>query len=392
MTSTDVRPLFVYGTLRDPELRALVLGPDHDRVRMQAGRLKDHTALRAAGEDYPLLVPSPGSSLAGDLIHDLSAEAMARIRFFEGASIGPDAAGDEYVSRPVTVETETGPVQAQTFFATEPFCATDGPWSHDDQTETERALLLECTREYMDHVGRLPADGFDIWTGIVIRARARVRAARETVTNTVRHGFGRADVDAIRLTRPYAYYFGVEEHLIRFRRFDGSMSEPILRASFVSGDAATVLPWDPRTDRVLLVEQWRAGPWVRGDKAPWLLEAIAGRVDAAESPETTVRREAMEEAAVTLGRIETVAAYYSSPGTTSEKLFSYVGEADLADAGGIHGLASEHENIRALTLPFDEAVAAAESGEGANSHLLLTLYWLAVHRDRLRHEWSTPAP
>ena len=55
------------------------------------------------------------------------------------------------------------------------------------------------------------------------------------------------------------------------------MSDEVNRAVFISGDAVTVLPYDPRRDRVLLIEQFRAGPFARGDDQPWLLEAIAGR-------------------------------------------------------------------------------------------------------------------
>ena len=38
----------------------------------------------------------------------------------------------------------------------------------------------------------------------------------------------------------------MEEHRLRHRRFDGAMSEPLDRAVFTSGDAVTVLPFDPR--------------------------------------------------------------------------------------------------------------------------------------------------
>ncbi|MCB2157335.1 MAG: NUDIX domain-containing protein, partial [Rhodobacteraceae bacterium] len=45
-------------------------------------------------------------------------------------------------------------------------------------------------------------------------------------------------------------------------------------------------------DRVLLIEQFRMGPYARGDAEPWLIEAIAGRVDPGETPEDAARREA----------------------------------------------------------------------------------------------------
>ena len=62
---------------------------------------------------------------------------------------------------------------------------------------------------------------------------------------------------------PYARYFAVEELLLRHRLHLGGWSDPLLRAVFVSGDAVVVLPWDPVRDRVLLVDQLRAGPVAR---------------------------------------------------------------------------------------------------------------------------------
>ncbi len=81
---------------------------------------------------------------------------------------------------------------------------------------------------------------------------------------------------------PMPHFFAVEEYDLSYRRFDGSFSKPVNRAAFVSGDAVTVLPYDPLRDRVLLIEQFRIGPMARGDAQPWLLEAIAGRVDPGE--------------------------------------------------------------------------------------------------------------
>ena len=72
----------------------------------------------------------------------------------------------------------------------------------------------------------------------------------------------------------------------------GGHGDEVSRTAFVSGDAITVLPYDPVSDRVLLVEQFRAGPYARGDSQPWLLEALAGRIDGGESPEEAVLREA----------------------------------------------------------------------------------------------------
>jgi ADP-ribose pyrophosphatase len=212
--------------------------------------------------------------------------------------------------------------------------------------------------------------------GRAVRPVARLRTADGTV-------------EPLALRRPYAGFFSVEEHRLRHRRFDGAMSPPIDRAVFVSGDAATVVPYDPRTDRLLLIEQFRPALVARRDPLPWCLEAVAGRCDGGEEPEATVRREAEEEAGLTLGRLERIAGYYTSPGVSTEFITAFVGEASLgADGEGVFGCASEDEDIRAFVVPRERAMAAVRDGEVNNAPLLLTLLWLDTHAERLRALWT----
>ncbi|TXH94754.1 MAG: NUDIX domain-containing protein [Pseudorhodobacter sp.] len=194
------------------------------------------------------------------------------------------------------------------------------------------------------------------------------------------------DVQVDSRSQPYAAFFAVEEQGLRFRRFDGTMSGRVQRAAFVSGDAVTVLPYDPLRDRVLLVEQFRFGPHVRGDTNPWQLEAIAGRIDAGETPEDAARREAQEEAGLDLqGALLPIAGYYPSPGAFAEYLYSYLALVDLPDsAAGHFGLAAEAEDIRAHLVGFDDLMALCQTGEIDNAPLLLSVLWLSGQRAALR--------
>jgi len=159
----------------------------------------------------------------------------------------------------------------------------------------------------------------------------------------------------------------------------------VSRAVFISGDAVTVLPYDPVRDRVLLIEQFRPAPMARGDAQPWLLEAIAGRIDPGESPEQAARREAFEEAGLVLGDLLPVAQYYPSPGAKSEFLYSYVALTDLPDgAAGVFGVEGETEDIRGQLVDFADLMALVASGEAANAPLILTALWLQRERARLR--------
>lgn len=212
----------------------------------------------------------------------------------------------------------------------------------------------------------------------------RARAAAATPAEVRRRPLPQ-DVTVERRSEPYSRFFALEEQDLCFRRFDGAMSAPVHRAAFVSGDAVTVLPYDAARDRVLLVEQFRFGPHVRGDANPWQLEAIAGRIDAGETPEAAVLREAQEEAGLLLDRLLPIAGYYPSPGAMTEYLWSYLALVDLPDsAAGHFGLATEAEDIRAHLLSFDRLMALCASGEIANAPLLLSALWLARERPGLR--------
>lgn len=215
-----------------------------------------------------------------------------------------------------------------------------------------------------------------------VEAASRVRAACAPAAG-LRQGTG--EVQAGPPEAAHAGFFAVNVHRLRHRRFDGGMSDLLTREVFVMGDAVTVLPYDPLRDRVLLIEQFRTGPFGRGDPLPWQLEAIAGRIDPGETPENAARREALEEAGLVLGGLEKVAGYYPTPGAVTEYLYSYVALCDLPDGvAGVFGAEAEGEDIRGHLLSFDQLVGVMAAGEIGNAPLLLTVLWLQRERARLR--------
>ena len=222
---------------------------------------------------------------------------------------------------------------------------------------------------------------------MLVRTSSRLRAEATAAPHDLRRAAGPGDVACAAWRQPYAHFFAMEEHDLSWRRFDATMSEVATRAVFLSGDAVTVLPYDPVRDRVLVVEQFRAGPYARGDAGVWQIEAVAGRVDPFETPEEAARREAVEEAGLTLTDLEFVGRYYPSPGAVSEYLYSYVALTDLPDdAAGVFGVAEEVEDIRGHLVGFDALMGLVTSGEVDNAPLLITALWLQRERGRLRSE------
>lgn len=369
-------PLFVYGTLRDRELLEVVSGRDALSLGTRPAELPDHAVLRVRDEDYPMLVPRPGARARGLLVDGLDHDALARLCFYEGAHL--------YALTRCSVVCDGAAVAAEAFFPLEEDFADAGPWHLDAWRLSDRGLAAEAAREVMAWYGRRPPE--DVFAGYAtmrMRALARLEGRASTVPAVLRRGLGQGDTSSEALERPYADYFAIESHTLRHRRFDGRMSPPIRRAVFVTGDAVTVLPYDPERDCVLLVEQFRAGPFARADARPWLLEAVAGRRDPGESYEDAARRELREEAGIEAGRLLRVAGYYPSPGAVSEYIISYVALCDLGAAGGVFGVAGEHEDIRAFVVPFSELERAAEAGEIENGPLLVSFLWLGARRRAL---------
>ena len=170
---------------------------------------------------------------------------------------------------------------------------------------------------------------------------------------------------------------------------------PRSRELFERGRAAVVLPYDPARDAVVLIEQFRIGAYAAGLE-PWLIEPVAGIVEPGETPEQVARREALEEAGCEIAELEPIGTVLPSPGGGSEVLHLYCGRVDSEGVGGLHGLAHEHEDIRAFTLPLDAALERLARSEYHNASTVMTLQWLALNRERLRKIWSwsglEPAP
>lgn len=249
------------------------------------------------------------------------------------------------------------------------------------------AMTEALAEAVMACFGHLPASRVrQRLAALRVQAASRMRA--EARLNT-RPRPPNGDVIVQSRTQAYAGFFALELVEITHPRFDGRTSPTLRREVFLAGDAVTVLPYDPVRDRVLVIEQLRIGPLGRGDPMPWQIEAIAGRIDPGETPEDAARREAVEEAGLTLGRLEKVGEYYPTPGAVSEYLYSYVAICDLPDAAaGIFGAEDEAEDIRGQLWSRAELMAALARGEIGNAPLMLTAFWLEREADRLRRAFE----
>ena len=183
-------------------------------------------------------------------------------------------------------------------------------------------------------------------------------------------------------------FIRVDRLQLRYRLFAGGWTGLLRRDAIVFGQVAAVLPYDAVRDELVLIEQFRIGPFAAQDKEPWITEIVAGMVEPGESAAEMARRETLEEAGCTIARLEKIMDFYSSPGASSQRVALFCAEIQAESAGGIHGLAEEGEDIRVFTKSTDEALAMVQSGIIRNAISIIGVQWLALNRDALRRRWA----
>ncbi|MWN31546.1 MULTISPECIES: ADP-ribose diphosphatase [unclassified Gilliamella] len=196
--------------------------------------------------------------------------------------------------------------------------------------------------------------------------------------------------DVVNLTKKVLYkgFFSLFEYRFQYRKFDGSMSEVVAREILERGHAVVLLAYDAKRDDVVLIEQIRIAA-IETQDSPWMLELIAGMMDHEnESYEDVARREAMEEAGVTVGRCKPIISYLASPGGLTEQLHILVGEVDSSTAKGIHGLAEENEDIKVHVVSRSQAYQWVEDGIINNAASIIALQWLELNHESLKKEWK----
>ncbi|MBU2982259.1 NUDIX domain-containing protein [Lentibacter algarum] len=365
--------VFLYGTLRHAGLLELVLGHMPPEARMQAAKLEGHAVSRARGHGFPLIHKREGAAAEGILLRDVDAAERARLDHYE-LGFGYHLQELEIAGEPVLVYfPEAGLWEAAEPWSLEQWSAQD--WPHVQYSAAE-------IMGYIDHVA-----AHDLaWRFPMIAARAHSKylASLETPPDTLRAARGATDVDVLEREVMHLGFFRTDAYKLQHRRHDGSMSGTLQREVFVAADAALVLPYDPASGRVMLVEQFRMGPLARGDKNPWVLEPIAGRIDAGETPEAAARRECLEETGLDIRSLVPAGGCYPSPGEVSTYFHLFVGLADLPDnAAGLGGLETEQEDIKSHVVSLTRAQELVESGEINIGPLVQLLQWLLLHKSAL---------
>jgi ADP-ribose pyrophosphatase len=186
----------------------------------------------------------------------------------------------------------------------------------------------------------------------------------------------------------YGQRFAMQRVRFTYERFDGSRSGLLTWELWRRGRGVLILPYDPRSDRVALIEQFRLPAHAAGLKGIQT-ELPAGLLEPDEDPALAGARELKEEAGLDARAMAPIGRFLLMPGGCDEVVHFFCACVDLSAATGtIHGLAHENEDTRVVVTPAEDAFALLADGKLDGAPAALALLWLQLHRARLRKEWA----
>ncbi|MBL8250824.1 MAG: NUDIX domain-containing protein [Candidatus Competibacter sp.] len=188
----------------------------------------------------------------------------------------------------------------------------------------------------------------------------------------------------------YSGFFRMEKYRLRHELFAGGWSGEIGRECLERGHAVAVLLYDPDTDQVVLLEQFRIGA-LEFPGGPWLWEIVAGIMDdPAETAEQVARRETAEEAGCEILDLAPICRYLVSPGGTSESIALFCGRIDAKTVmSGVSGIATEHEDIYVRVVSRAEALDLLRAGRINSAAPIIALQWLELNQPQLAARWAS---
>lgn len=198
--------------------------------------------------------------------------------------------------------------------------------------------------------------------------------------------FNQNDCEIIKKETLYQGIFRLVRYHLRHQLYNGGKSNVLLRDVLERQSAIAILPYDPVLDQVVLIEQFRPGPLSLLTN-PWLIEVVAGLIDTDETPADIAIRESFEEAGCRVEAIHPIYDFFVSPGGSNEYLYLFCGKIKSGQAGGVHGLVEENEDIRAFVMPAEEAFESLRQGKIKTTPAIVALQWLQLNRAFLQKLW-----
>ena len=176
----------------------------------------------------------------------------------------------------------------------------------------------------------------------------------------------------------YNGFFKMNEVVLKYRKYDGKWSNSIRRELFGGAQVAAVLPYDPISKEIILIQQFRPGT-ISKDINHYLDEIVAGIIDEGESPETAAKRECLEETGCEVKKLIPIQGYFPAPGSSESFYHLYLGEVESFNGSRIQGLKNENEDIFVKCFKIEDVRKNMEEGKIINGLTLIALQWFFLN-------------
>ena len=369
--------IFVFGTLKSETLRTIVLGRELAPKDICTASIKGFCVYWAKEGPFPVMVPKEGSEAHGLVLKNLSDVDVERLNYYE--------LGFDYVLSPTSVETNVGPAEAYAYFCNNSDMATKKLWSYDDWLSDHSEVQYIAAKEFLDFFGTKYSDTAQAMYNRIFK-RAEVYANEATnLGNVIEKGpESSTNIQVENIQREYLGFFALNQISLKYSQFDGDTSELKNRVILMGSEASLILPYDPILDKVLLVEQFRIGPFCRGDRTPWVFEPVAGIIEVGETPEEAAKREVFEEAGLEVDQLVKIGSGYPNPGEATSYFYNYIAIVDLSEySPGIYGAKNEGEDIRTHVADFNTVLNWSVSNKLRVLPLNTMVLWLALNKLKL---------
>ena len=174
----------------------------------------------------------------------------------------------------------------------------------------------------------------------------------------------------------YDGFFQIHELSFTHQKHDGTWSTQLKRELFSGAHVASVLPYDPINNRIILINQFRASVINRKDD-PMMLEIVAGMIDQGETPEAAAKRECMEETGCNVKKLIDIYSYYPAPGSSESFYHIFLGEVESFNGKRILGF-DEGEDILVQSYSIDEIKSLLDEKKINNGLTLIALQWFLL--------------
>ena len=173
-------------------------------------------------------------------------------------------------------------------------------------------------------------------------------------------------------------FFKMNEVTLKYKKYDGSWTSSIKRELFGGAQVSAVIPYDPIKKELVLIQQFRPGT-ISKNVGNYLNEIVAGIIDVGENPESTAKRECLEETGCEVKKLIPIQGYFPAPGSSESFYHLFLGEIETFEGTRIMGLDKENEDILVKSYKIEDVKKQMKEGKILNGLTLIALQWFFLN-------------